>query len=322
MNAITTTAPNWLAYSEMERLAVAIAKSGLFGIRTPEQAIVLMQIAQAEGRHPALAARDYDIIQGRPAKKAEAMHRDFLAGGGKVEWTTLTDDTADATFSHPQGGTARIIWDTDRAALAGLEKKENWKKYPRQMLRNRVVSEGVRTVWPMATSGMHLPEEIGDTSKPANDADFNGTTLEAETDEREQMNRDVPLKAAAAPMPRGARVAERAQAYEAPRPHPQMPSGPVDPNPVDASRPERTDAQWRVWIDKLRDACAVLYHRSEVVQVAERPSVANALATGPEWVRDEVSAILAENYKRFAADEPEGELPEVEIAGERNVMAG
>jgi hypothetical protein len=133
-------------------------------------------------------------------------------------------------------------------------------------------------------------------------------------------------RAAAAPMPRGARVAERAPAYEgAPaKPHPLMPNSPVDPNPVDAaSRPERTDAQWRVWLDKLRDACGILYHRKEVVEVAERPSVADALANGPEWVRDEVSRILAENYKRFASDEPtEEELPEVEIAGADKVAAG
>lgn len=116
-------------------------------------------------------------------------------------------------------------------------------------------------------------------------------------------------RAAAAPMPRAARVAERAPAYEAP--------------PRSTAPQERTDAQWRVWIDKLRDACATLYHRSEVVQVAERPSVADTLATGPAWVRDEVSAILAENYKRFAAEEPESEeLPDVEIAGADKVMSG
>jgi uncharacterized protein YbbK (DUF523 family) len=37
-----------------------------------------------------------------------------------------------------------------------------WKKYPRQMLRSRVVSEGVRTVCPGATSGMYVPEEVQD----------------------------------------------------------------------------------------------------------------------------------------------------------------
>jgi hypothetical protein len=168
MNAI---APVAMGFGEMERLAVSIAKSNMFGMKTPEQALVLMAISQAEGRHPALAARDYDIIQNRPAKKAEAMHRDFLAGGGKVEWHTLSDTVADATFSHPSGGTVRISWDMNRAAQAGLAKKENYRLYPRQMLRNRLISEGVRTVWPTATSGLHVPEEV---------RDFAGTTLDHE----------------------------------------------------------------------------------------------------------------------------------------------
>jgi hypothetical protein len=36
------------------------------------------------------------------------------------------------------------------------------KKFPRQMLRSRVVSEGVRTIWPMATGGMYAPEEAAE----------------------------------------------------------------------------------------------------------------------------------------------------------------
>jgi hypothetical protein len=154
--------PAPIPLGEMERMAVAIAKSGLFGMRTPEQALTLMLISQAEGRHPALAARDYDIIQGRPSKKAEAMFRDFLASGGKVDWHALDDAQADATFSHPAGGSVRITWDMNRAKLAGVAEKDNWKKYPRQMLRSRTVSEGVRSVYPAATSGVYAPEEVQD----------------------------------------------------------------------------------------------------------------------------------------------------------------
>jgi hypothetical protein len=183
MNAIApiSTAPTTtLAYAEMERLAAAIAKSGLFGMKTPEQALVLMSIAQAEGRHPALAARDYDVIQGRPAKKAEAMQRDFLIAGGAVEWHQLDDMVADATFSHPQGGKARINWDMQRAATAGLGARDSWKKFPRQMLRSRCVSEGVRTVWPLATSGMYEPGEAADIPPPRKEPPHAGPTIEAE----------------------------------------------------------------------------------------------------------------------------------------------
>jgi hypothetical protein len=83
MNAIVTVP----AYpvSDLERMARAFAASKLFGVQNPEQALALCLVAQAEGRHPATAAQDYSIIQGRPSKKADAMLRDFLAGGGKVE---------------------------------------------------------------------------------------------------------------------------------------------------------------------------------------------------------------------------------------------
>lgn len=147
---------------DVEKMATAIAKSQLFGIKTVEQAMALMLIAQAEGRHPVEAARDYNIIAGRPSKTAEAMLRDFLQSGGKVEWHELTDKKADATFTHPMGGSIKIDWDMTRAKTAGLGAKDMWVKYPRQMLRSRVISEGVRSVYPAATSGMYVPEEVRD----------------------------------------------------------------------------------------------------------------------------------------------------------------
>ena len=154
------TVPNYQV-SDMERMAKAFAASKLFGVQNLDQALALMLVAQAEGRHPASAAQDYNIIQGRPAKKADAMLRDFLSAGGKVEWHALTDEKADATFSHPAGGSARIDWTLKRAQAAGIS-NPMWKKYPRQMLRSRAVSEGVRTVCPGATSGMYVPEEVQD----------------------------------------------------------------------------------------------------------------------------------------------------------------
>lgn len=145
--------------SDMERMAIALAKSKLFGAQTPEQALALCLVAQAEGRHPASAAADYHIINGRPSKKADAMLRDFIAGGGKVAWHSLTDELADATFSHPAGGEVRISWDAARVKQAGIANAMH-TKYPRQMLRARTVSEGVRTVFPAATSGMYVPDEV------------------------------------------------------------------------------------------------------------------------------------------------------------------
>jgi hypothetical protein len=146
--------------SDMERMALAFSKSGMFGAKTPDQALALLLLAQAEGQHPAIAMRDFDVIQGRPAKKAEAMLRSFLAAGGKVEWHQYDDKGCEATFSHPQGGTVRLGWDEARAKKAGLTGKDNYQKYARAMYRSRVISEGCKTVYPAATSGLYVPEEV------------------------------------------------------------------------------------------------------------------------------------------------------------------
>lgn len=153
--------------SEMERIALAIAKGRLFGSDDPNAVLTLCMVAQAEGKHPGLVMQQYHIIKGKPAKKAEAMLVDFLAAGGRVTWNRLDDECADATFSHPLGGEVTINWTLARATKAGLLNNDTWKKYPRQMLRSRVVSEGVRTVYPGATSGMYVPEEVQDFDEPA-----------------------------------------------------------------------------------------------------------------------------------------------------------
>lgn len=152
--------------SEMERIALAIAKGRLFGSDDPNAVLTLCMVAQAEGKHPGLVMQQYHIIKGKPAKKAEAMLVDFIAAGGRVTWNRLDDECADATFSHPQGGEVTINWTIARATKAGLLNNDTWKKYPRQMLRSRVVSEGVRTVFPGATSGMYVPEEVQDFDEP------------------------------------------------------------------------------------------------------------------------------------------------------------
>jgi hypothetical protein len=150
---------------QMQTMAKACAESGLFGAKTPQQALTIMLLAQAEGRHPMSAAADYDLIgtpeRGyKPSKKAQAMLRDFLAGGGSVTWHKYADDGCDATFSHPQGGEVRVKWDKAKMQQAQIKNDAMYNKFPAAMYRSRCISEGVRTVYPMATGGLYVPEEI------------------------------------------------------------------------------------------------------------------------------------------------------------------
>jgi hypothetical protein len=158
-----------IPFNEIENMALAVSKSKLFGVNTPEQAMSLMILCQAEGLHPGIAMRDYHIIQGRPALKADAMLARFQQAGGKVDWKEYTNDKVTGVFSHPQGGSLEVSWSLAQAKAIGIANKDNWKNYPRAMLRARVVSEGIRSVYPGCVVGVYTPEEVQDfaPSSPA-----------------------------------------------------------------------------------------------------------------------------------------------------------
>ena len=153
---------NIVPYSDIEKMATAVAASKLFGVKNPQEAIALMLVAQAEGMHPATAARDYHVIQGRPALKADAMLARFQQAGGKVEWKDYTDEKVTGVFSHPQGGTLELTWTMQQAKSIGIANKDNWRNYPRAMLRARCISEGIRSVYPGCVVGTYTPDEVED----------------------------------------------------------------------------------------------------------------------------------------------------------------
>lgn len=172
------------ALRDMQTMAQAVAKSGLFGMKSEDQALALMLVAQAEGQHPATITQDYDIIQGKACRKTHSVMARFQQMGGKVEWHQLTDQIAEATFSHPAGGALRIEWTIDQAKKAGLTGKDNWKNYPRAMLRARVIAEGVRAVYPAAIGGMMIAEEA--TDSPQSDTSDSNTIQGAAREVKEE----------------------------------------------------------------------------------------------------------------------------------------
>ncbi len=159
-NELTTAI---VPFQQVERMAAAVAKSGMFAVKTQEGALTLMLIAQAEGVHPAQAMMDYDLIQGKPALKSAAMLARFQRAGGKVRWVRSDDDVAEAEFSHPSGGSLIVKWDQARVQKAGLADKDMHKKFPAQMRRARCISEGIRAIAPQCIpAGLYAVEEEQD----------------------------------------------------------------------------------------------------------------------------------------------------------------
>lgn len=192
---------NIVSFTDMDQMASAIAASGLFGMKDKNSVLALMAVAQAEGLHPATAARDFHIIQGRPALKADAMLARFQNAGGKVDWKDYTDEKVTGLFSHPNGGELSVTWTIEQATKIGLVKPgSGWQKFPRAMLRSRCISEGIRSVFPGSVTGFYSPEEVADF-EPPKAKDMGSVVVDHSTGEIDLMDikEDVPEGAPVSP---------------------------------------------------------------------------------------------------------------------------
>jgi hypothetical protein len=158
---------NIIPVSDMTVMADSIVKSGFYGFKTKEQVMAVMLVAQAENKHPASVVQEYDIIQGKPALKSQAILARFQLSGGSVQWDEVTPKKVKGTFKHPQGGSLTVEWTIEMARQAGIYREgSGWSKYPEDMLRARVISRAVRSIYPACILGHYATEEVMDFDSP------------------------------------------------------------------------------------------------------------------------------------------------------------
>jgi len=156
MNALVTV-------QDMGVMADAIVRSKFYGFQTKDQVIAVMLVAQAENKHPATVMQEYDIIQGRPALKSQAILARFQQAGGKVQWQEVGPKRCIGTFTHESGGSITVEWTIEMAKEAGIYKVGSaWTKFPEDMLRARVISRAVRSIYPACILGQYSSEEVQD----------------------------------------------------------------------------------------------------------------------------------------------------------------
>lgn len=166
-NATPAAVNPGMSISELTAVAKQVAASRLFpGVENEQAAFTLMLLCQAEGLHPINAMRRYHIIKGRPSMRADAMQAEFQRQGGMVRWVESTNDACTATFFHPthapDPGFTVSVRMADMVAAKVTESNPNYAKWPRQMLRARVISEGVRAVLPGVVVGIYSDVEVED----------------------------------------------------------------------------------------------------------------------------------------------------------------
>lgn len=157
---IALVGPSTLA--ELKDFASAAAKTGFYGAKTAEQALLIAATGRDLGLSYTAALRLFHVIEGRPALSADGMVAIVLASGQCDYFETVESSPAIATVKTRRKGRGEraVSFTIDEARQAGLTGKGNWAKYPAAMLRARAKSALARDVYPDLLAGIYDPDEL------------------------------------------------------------------------------------------------------------------------------------------------------------------
>lgn len=150
---------------DAERAAKAMAGSGFFAdSKSAAQAVVKILAGQELGFGPFASMTGVNIIQNKPVLAANLLAAAVKRGGKynyRVTKNTETECLLTWFEDNQQVGTSSFTM--DEAKRAGLSEKDNWKKYPSDMLFARALSRGQKRFAPDIFNGatVYTPDEIG-----------------------------------------------------------------------------------------------------------------------------------------------------------------
>lgn len=152
-------------FDDAERAARAMAGSGFFqDAKQANQAIVKILAGQELGFGPFASMTGVAIIQGKPAVGAN-LQAAAVKRTGKYNYRVIEMTATACELEFYEGGkpVGKSRFTMEDAAAANLSTKDNWKKFPRNMLFARAISNGVKWYSPDIFNGatVYTPDELG-----------------------------------------------------------------------------------------------------------------------------------------------------------------
>ena len=166
MNEITQVRTQIIqTMDDAERAAKAMSASGFFAdTKQAAQAVVKILAGQELGFGPFASMTGVNIIQNKPVLAANLMAA-AVKRTGKYNYRVveMTDMVCELSFLEDGKEVGRSRFTLDDAKAANLAGKDNWKKYPRNMLFARAVSNGQKWFAPDVFNGatVYTPDELG-----------------------------------------------------------------------------------------------------------------------------------------------------------------
>lgn len=129
-------------------------------ITTPGQCVAIILAGRELGMEPMLSLRSITMVQGKIVVNADAQLALFKAAGGRAVFNLLNEKVATLWLKHPNGDEHTESFSMEDAKRAGLTNNPTWSKYPKAMLRSRVITAGLKSIGFEPTAGAYDPEEL------------------------------------------------------------------------------------------------------------------------------------------------------------------
>lgn len=188
-----------VSLDEASALAKAAVASKLYAITSPEAGLMILLTGRDLGLSASQALRGIYVVNNKPVISADAMvaavRRSGLARSWRVVESTIERCTIETTREgeeHPE----RETFTLEDAKRAGLDRKDVWRAYPRDMLRHRCAAALVRRVYPDVVLGCYVPGEIDDPPSPA-PVHVDVTTSEPKAERRKLTDEEKSARVAA-----------------------------------------------------------------------------------------------------------------------------
>lgn len=151
---------------------------------TPEKLMTVIRMGKELGMQALTAVTNIHIIKGRTVISSAMLGallkqtgveyiytKDyFVEEDGRIV-TELEFEFLSKISGKPKTATFSVSW--AQMELAGYTEKQNWEKYPKEMMRARCMAYAVRALFPEVLLGVYTDSEIVDAMNTGHDTTIN-----------------------------------------------------------------------------------------------------------------------------------------------------
>jgi hypothetical protein len=154
-------------------------------IKSAGQCAAIILTGRELGMPPMRALRSLQMVKGKVVENADSQLARFKSDGGRAVWEDLTETRAVLKLRHPNGDEHTATFTIEDARRAGLN-GDNWRKYPKAMLRSRAITAGLKDIGWEGGVGEYDPHEA---------AEFAPTVVVPQVDAASEETGEVPTEA-------------------------------------------------------------------------------------------------------------------------------